>query len=1117
MNDVKILYPEHRISPAALHASAALNHVAATLPAFSRVLEIGCGAGEALIAHARAWPNSIALGIDLDEGRIGEGQQQIQASGLTNIELFAAGLGDLLAVSPGEFDYIIIHGRFSYTDADTRDALLGWCRRHLSAQGVIAYHAVVLSDNDDKTTLRNALAFHSARAASEAEQLSSARAMLGYLAMTLPDGALKTQVTDAEALDDLSLRRRYLTGDAAAGDYTDFAHAMQALDLDCIGDALAQTDLAASYGERQQQLHAMIAGQSDRHSARQYLDFAVNRRERFTLLCATGTAQPAFVPDLAVLESLHWAGNFTRVFTINEQPIRGHISQSGVLVHTENPVTLQILDLLGGAWPMSLSVEQLVFNCRLPERPGDDTRKQVLESLRDLFLNNLDGLYWSAAPGPYNLADNDVLIPIAPLAQTDDDTRIMNLWGEAVTVTPAQARWLRDGMRATDEDAWASFTALRLRGVLKGSPLAWKNAIQPFLRTGKVAWLKQCINTLLLLSVSEKRGGLLYSETNLDADSQTDSIHMDAVYEEANRLIGKGMAKEARDYTRALLEDDPQNMHILRCYSRTCILTSAWDEALDALCRLMGHYFSSLDIYYDLATALQKTFDHFNARKIVRGLLRLDEKNAGFWNSLGAIYHASGEVTLAEKCAREAFRFQPRNPRYLGMMGVVLSDNQKLDEARYFLEKSLEIAPEDFDCFTSLLFVMTHDNRVSTQELLAKHRDYGERVTAAASRSKLELPLNNVKDPHRKLRVGFVSGDLRDHPVSNFLLPFWDSFDRTHFELVGYNAAPMADEVTDHLSAGAVLWRDVYQLSDRELARQINDDGVDILIDLSGHTTWTRLPMFALRPAPLQMTWIGYPGTTGVPAMDYRVISSTLASPPGLAEQFTEQILWVPMRKIFEPHPQSPDVNMLPALRNGHLTFASFNRPKKINDEVLELWAQILVRAPSAKLLMGFMADDEMIAMMTRQLTRFGARPEQLVFKTRIGLIGYLEYHHHIDILLDAFPYTGGTTTNHGAWMGVPTLTLCGETMAGRQGVENMNSYGLAEFVANDKADYVNKALSWQGRFEELNAIRLSMRSRIPTDNADGFRVADTFEKGLREAWKIYCTGEAPRSFFVEE
>lgn len=1113
---MKTLYPEHRISPVALHASAALNHVAAASPAFARVLEIGCGAGEALIAHARAWPNSIALGIDLDEARIGEGQRQIQASGLNNIELFAAGLGDLLAVSPGEFDYIIIHGRFSHTDDDTRDALLRWCRQHLSAQGTIAYYTM-LAENDDDATLRDALAFHCQRAASQDEQLASARAMLGYLAMTLPDGALKNQVLEAEALDDASLMQCYPASDAAASDYTDFAREMQALDLACIGDALPQTELAASYGERQQQLHAMIAGQSDRHSARQYLDFAVNRRERFTLLCATGAAEPSFVPDLAVLESLHWAGNFTRVFALNGKVVSGHISQSGVPVRTENPVTLQILDLLAGAWPMSLSVDQLVFNCRLPERPGDDTRKLVLESLRDLFLNNLDGLHWSAAPGPYNRAENDILAPVAPLPETDEETRVLNLWGEAVIVVPVHWRWLRDGMSATDDEAWASFTALRIRGVLNGSPLAWKNAIQPFLRTGKVAWLKQFLNTLLLLSVSERRGGLLQSETNQDADSQTDSVEMDAVYEEANRLIGKGMAKEAREYTRELLAQDPQNMHILRCYSRTCVLTGAWDEALEALCRLMGHYFSSLDIYYDLATALQKTLDHFNARKVVRGLLRLDEKNAGFWNSLGTLYHARGDMTLAEKCAREAFRFQPRNPRYLAMMGVVLSDNQKLDEARYFLEKSLEIAPQDFDCFTSLLFVLTHDNRVSAQELLAKHREYGERVTAHAVRCALDLPLNNVKDPNRKLRVGFVSGDLRTHPVSNFLLPFWESFDRTQFELVGYNAAPMHDEVTDHLRAGAVLWRDAYQLSDRELARQINDDGVDILIDLSGHTTWTRLPMFALRPAPLQMTWIGYPGTTGVPAMDYRLLSSTLASPPGMTEQFTEQILWVPMRKIFEPHPQSPDVNSLPALRNGHLTFASFNRPKKVNDDVLELWAQILVREPSAKLLMGFMADDEMIAMMTRRLTHFGARPEQLIFRTRTGLIEYLEYHHHIDILLDAFPYTGGTTTNHGAWMGVPTLTLCGETMAGRQGVDIMNGYGLPEFVANDKADYVEKALSWQGRFEELNAIRLSMRSRIPTDNADGFRVADTFEKGLREAWKIYCTGEAPRSFFVEE
>ena len=251
MNDVKTLYPEHRISPLALHASAALNHVAAASPAFARVLEIGCGAGEALIAHARAWPNSIALGIDLDEARIGEGQHQIQASGLTNIELFAAGLGDLLAVSPGEFDYIIIHGRFSHTDDDTRDALLRWCRQHLSAQGMIAYHAVALSDNDDDATLRDALAFHSQRAATHNEKL-------GYLAMTLPDGALKTRVLAAEALDDASLMQRYLADDTAARNYTDFAREMQALGLACIGDALPQTDLAACYGERQQQLHAMI-------------------------------------------------------------------------------------------------------------------------------------------------------------------------------------------------------------------------------------------------------------------------------------------------------------------------------------------------------------------------------------------------------------------------------------------------------------------------------------------------------------------------------------------------------------------------------------------------------------------------------------------------------------------------------------------------------------------------------------------------------------------------------------------------------------------------------------------------------------------------------------------
>nr|WP_166991529.1 MULTISPECIES: bifunctional class I SAM-dependent methyltransferase/glycosyltransferase [unclassified Enterobacter] len=1119
-HNVSQYYPDHRISPVAIQSAACVYHLSTVEPAHARVLEIGCGEGGCITAHALAYPESQVMGIDIDESLIAAGQRHTQALGLSNIELFSAGLGDILATEGGQFDYIVIRGVFSLLGRQEREALLLWCRQNLSASGVVCLHWYPSTGEPETTAIREALSYHAARGANAdpESQVNAARGMLSYLAMTLPEGTLKAQVEEAEKESDLALTLRYLSQTTAALSFTEFCHQVSDLGLHYAGDAVPQYELPRAYGEKVATLHALVAGQQ-RIAAQQYLDFAVSRTERFSLLSATITEEhfPA-LPDSSCLESLYWAGNFSRKMNENGAIYNGHIGGNGQQSSSENPITLRILDLLGAAWPFSLSVEQLVINCRKPE-DNTDVREAVLKVLEDLYLTQPAGLYWRCTPGAYDRAENDTLQPILSLKngvpEGNASQVYRNLWGDEFSVTPEEWRYLQHGLAGVDAEAWQCFMSLRKKGALTGSPTAWKKHYQLFLRTGKTQFLLPLLNNLLLLSVSISRGGLLSKDVN-DLP-QRESEHTEDTYDRINRLIREKKIQDAKTCAEKLLKENPEDIAALRCYSRTLVLSNRWDEAKEVLCRLMGHYFSSLDIYYDLATGLQKTNQHYYAILLLQGLLRLEDKNVNFWHSLAYSYYQLGEMSLAEKCSRVSLRCDEVKAIHYATMGVILSDSQKLDEAAWFLNKAIALEPSNFDYFTALLFAMTHDHKVTAEQLYQKHLQYGETVGAWAAACHLQLPYRGIKNPDKKLRVGFVSGDLRKHPVSHFLAPFWDGLDRNHFELVGYSTSYVHDEVTEHFAAGSVLWRQVDKLSNQQLAEQVYHDGIDILFDLSGHTSDNRLPAFALRPAPVQISWIGYPGTTGLKTMDYRIVTATLAEPADLEQQLTESIMFIEMRKFFEPDPQSPDIETLPALKNGYLTFGSFNRPKKINDEVLRVWASILAQSPDAKFVIGFMNDEKMVAEMTRKLELLGIAPSRLIFKKRAPLLDYLAYHNEIDILLDAFPYSGGTTSNHACWMGVPTLTLCGATMAARQGVDIMRIHGLENFIAYGEEDYIQKALSWRDRLPELNEIRMTMRERMPAETADGFNVAGTFGRALREAWRIYCAGEAHRTFTVLE
>lgn len=1113
-------YFAHQHSPVALHAAASLYHLEAVAPARARIMELGCGQGESLIAHALSWPESLALGIDINADDIACGQQRIRQSALTNLELHHAGVADLLSSELGEFDYIIVRDLFSLIGGEERAALLSWCQTHLSQNGLVAFHWQVLPGAQEAKTLQESLSFHASGASCTDAKLAAARGMLSYLAMTLPDGALKDQVNTAEKSNDLSLAYRFLNNINHADYFVNFHHEISQASFHYLGDVLAQSEVAHYFGEQTGYLHGLISDGQTRQHAQQYLDFAVNRSERFSLLThVPASSMLASAPDLLSVEHLHWAGCFKRNLAYSDVNVHSPVGKKSALLNINNETTVQILDVLTEVWPLSMSFEQLLFHCRLPEKTTRDTRKEVTASLQSLLAHTIDGLMISAVPSAYNEATGDTLHLLTPVDEfMFDDLNTLempNAWGQPVDLSREEWMFVVGKRSFNIESDWPLFCTLRDKGLLTGSLEAWRNALQRFMKSDDVEVIKQVYLALLIFSCESKYGGF-QQKINLQQAESGHAEKYDALYDEVNELIKLGRSQEGCDLVESLLKNDPNNIHLLRCKARTSILLGAWKPSLLLTCRLLAQYSLHWDSYFDLVTLWKKTCEPRQAQKLLHALLRIDDKNAKCWSMLARFYYDRREMAMAEKCARQSLRNGANEPYYLGSMGIILSDNQKISEARYFLEKSLSLRSPDFDTYTSLLFVLTHDATVTSAELFAAHQEYGRQVELWAASQDIHICHENNTDPDRKLRIGFVSGDLCNHPVSNFILPFWNNLSRDHFDLVAYSNLENPDEVSEHFAQSATLWRKVNDYSDVRLAKQIAEDNIDILFDLSGHTTGNRLPMFAFKPAPVQITWLGYPGTTGLAQMDYRIVTPGLCKPGEMDDQYTEKLIYMPLRNFFAPSPLSPEINPLPALSNGYFTYGSFNRPKKLNDAVFALWAEIMIFNPTAKLLIGFMDDDEMIVRYRKKLITLGIRDDQLIFRKTTNLQNYLHMHHEVDLLLDTFPYTGGTTTSHAVWMGVPTLSIAGETTASRQSVETMHIYGLQSFIASNQKEYVEKAVAWQSNLQELDRWRQNMRNSIPTHDA-GFNVAAPLEKVLRQAWQNYCAGLPAQSFTVEE
>lgn len=501
------------------------------------------------------------------------------------------------------------------------------------------------------------------------------------------------------------------------------------------------------------------------------------------------------------------------------------------------------------------------------------------------------------------------------------------------------------------------------------------------------------------------------------------------------------------------------------------------------------------------------------AKQTYLDALAIDDKFERAHFALGNCYVMMSEPLRALECYHQSLALKPDYRDAYVNISATLSNIGRIDEAIETCRKGLAICPLWETLFSNYLFLLSHSASIDAETLFAEHRRFSD--TFEKHIAKGRVGHSNTRDPLRTLKVGFVSGDLHNHPIPHFIIPILENIvDGAQLSLYAYHNNAQNDDVTLRLREFIPHWRQVEHLSDPDLAQLIRDDGIDILIDLSGHTGKNRLLMFAAKPAPIQASWIGYPLTTGLLAVDY-YLSDPFFSPAGLLDsQFSEKLLLLPACVPFLPSEYAPAVQPAPALTNGYITFGSFNRLNKINRQVIARWSRLLRALPDTRMLIAAMPKTEAPEQLRAWFKEEGIAPERLTFEGRTGMTQFMAMHHRVDICLDTFPYGGGTTTFHALWMGVPTLTVAGPTFPSRAGTMILRQIELEEFIASDDDDFVRKGVAMAANPMLLGAYRFSMRHRLERSTMGKPKlITEGLENGLRMAWQRWCEGLPPISF----
>lgn len=563
------------------------------------------------------------------------------------------------------------------------------------------------------------------------------------------------------------------------------------------------------------------------------------------------------------------------------------------------------------------------------------------------------------------------------------------------------------------------------------------------------------------------------------------------------------------------------------------------EEAYKLYIRLLSEYPDHPRALHALGVVLHTMGESDEGIAHIKRAILLKPDFADAYSNLGNVYNEIKDFVAAEACFRKFVELKPDNHVALKNLARALLENGKREEALSYCKKSIEIlpdyadglltignilmamgdaakaleftrnanriAPADSAIHSNLIHTMNFVTEVKQEDIFKESLCWGE---CHANKKISRRPHLNTPDSHKKLRVGYVSGDFKLHPVSYHLKPVIAHHDRNSFEIYLYSTFKKSDVMTESLKEYADHWRMVTSLSDECLEEMIRVDGIDILVDLSGHTAFNRLELFARKPAPVQISWIGYYNTTGMKAMDY-LISDEITIPVGEDRWISEKVVRMPNgRFCYEPPFKNTDLADLPAQKNGFVTFGSFNKLVKVTRETVSLWSAVLKAIAGSRLVLKTHALNEQSAQerIIKLFDECGVEADRLELRGDSPYLQMLEQYGDIDVALDTFPFNGGVTTCEALWMGVPVVTLSGHLPISRQSASLLASCGLASLVAYTQDEFVSIATALSANILELAKTRATMRDRLNHSPLyDGHLFAGNLERAYREMWYRWC------------
>ncbi len=587
---------------------------------------------------------------------------------------------------------------------------------------------------------------------------------------------------------------------------------------------------------------------------------------------------------------------------------------------------------------------------------------------------------------------------------------------------------------------------------------------------------------------------------------------LQAALEQACRCHNEGRFKEAEALYREILRIDPRNpeaLHLLGYLAGQVGRSGVAARLINSAIQIAGDQVPLL--YFINLSGVHLSFgEALEAEAVSRKGLEKDKNSSGLWNNLGNSIYLQGRISEAADCFKSAYECDKTNNGALSNWANIMQETGQIREAMeaHRLAATIGNSP-----------IASEDNYLRDIGFLAdldpvfvrdEHMAWGQAYEKSIDPKEVRREHKNSFDANRKIKVGLISSDFRLHSVTYFIEPLLRHMDRENVALYCYSNVGNPDSTTARLQSYPVVWRNIKLLSDVQVAEMIENDGIDILIDLGGHTSDNRCRVLACRPAPLQMTYLGYPFSVGLEACQYR-ISDQVTDPVGLTEtHYCEQLLRLPHSSwCFEPPMYEIPVAEAPVVKNGCITFGSFNTYNKINDLVMDAWAQILIRVPDSRMIIKCHGLGD--ALIRQQLLdQFHARG---IDASRLQLLGreflpenHLECYSFMDIALDTFPYNGTTTSCEALWQGLPIVVLEGKSHVSRVGVCLNKALDLEELIGRDTEHYIQIAVDLAADTERVREIRKSMRQRIAQSLlCDQPAFARHFEALLRNAWQAFC------------